>query len=341
MKGRIGEGKTILLGMPNWFLFNQFKNHLEGMGFKVIDISFTNKFKYRSWFDRTISFIHKNILGNKGYKAKLNFRDTGKHIRETVESLKEPVDYCLLIRSDYYSIDFIKLLKQKSNKIIGYQWDGLNRFPWVKERIELFDRFFVFDPEDLTFPSVLPITNFYFNAYSDLGVIQELDVYYLGIFVRNRIPNLIALGNQLKKLGYKSLLKIISDKDKLIKKHDNDVISIQSDYITYEENIQLVNRTRILVDFLHNAHSGLSFRVFEAIGNQKKIITDNLEVVKYEFYDPANFYIVKDKNFEGLQEFIDTPYKPLPSEIIEKYSFDNWIRYVLDLKPYQKINLPD
>lgn len=335
-----GLNKRILLGMPNWFLFEEIKKKLEDLGFEVIDIAFSNKFKYASNRDRLISFIQKNILGNKDYKARLNFRDTGKTIRETFQNYSDKIDYALLIRADYYSIDFIKSVKEKVKVLVGYQWDGLDRFSWVKQRIPIFDRFFVFDPSDVHFSNVLPSTNFFIESSTTKNIVQDIPVYYLGIYTKKRVPQLINLANQLNKINVSYNIKLISNKESVLKKYHNEVIDVQSDYVSYEENLELINRSRIIVDLLHDVHKGLSFRVFEAIGNEKKLILNNPEILKYEFYDPTNFFLVKDENYDGLEEFVNTPYKPLPEHIKEKYSFDNWIRYVLDIQPYLKIELP-
>ena len=335
-----GKGKTILLGMPNWFLFNEIKTSLEELGFRVIDISFSNKFKYANLKDRLISFVNKNIFRNLDYKARLNFRDTSQNIIQTVENIDFQVDFCLLIRPDYYSVEFIEILRNKCKSLIAYQWDGLDRFPWVTDRIHLFDRFFVFDPSDLKMAQVSPATNFYFNYHIENSREQDLSVYYLGLLTRKRMPKVFKLADYLNKIEVNYLFKLITNKDKVIEKFNSASLNVQKSYISYEENISFVNRSKIIVDFLHDVHKGLSFRVFEAIGNDKKLILDNPEILKYEFYDPANFFLVKDDNFNGLEEFINTPYKPLPDHVKQKYSFDNWIRYVLDIEPYQKIELP-
>lgn len=46
------------------------------------------------------------------------------------------------------------------------------------------------------------------------------------------------------------------------------------------------------------------------------------------------------KTFDGIDEFLATPYHELAPEIYEKYSFSNWIRYILNIEPHHKIELP-
>jgi len=44
---------------------------------------------------------------------------------------------------------------------------------------------------------------------------------------------------------------------------------------------------------------------------------------------------------DGLAEFVAKPYCELPPEIYQKYSFGNWLRYILDIPHHQKITLPE
>lgn len=339
MKDKFAEGKSILLAMPDWFLYDTLKNELESMGFRVIGIPFTDKFKYKNFGDRAINFLRKVFLNDKKYKSYLKYRDTGSQITKTVEELNETVDYCLILRADFYPLDIVKKIKSKSKILVGYQWDGLDRYPVIRDLIIQFDRFFVFDPNDLNFPGVLPATNFYFLK-NNHPQFKDIDVYYLGNYVSSRFKKIQKLSDYLKQIHSNSVIKIHAKKEKNQKKIEKTSLELVKNYISYDENLELVNRSRIMVDLLHDVHKGLSFRVFEAIGNDKKLILDNPEILKYEFYDPANFFLVKDNNYDGLEEFINTPYKPLPINIKQKYSFNNWIRYVLDIEPYQKIELP-
>lgn len=87
-------------------------------------------------------------------------------------------------------------------------------------------------------------------------------------------------------------------------------------------------------------HSGLSFRFFEGLYHEKKVITDNIFVKNYDFYHPDNIFITDYKKFDGLKEFLEKPYFPVDQKIVSKYGFDNWIRYVLNLPNYEPINLP-
>ena len=80
---------------------------------------------------------------------------------------------------------------------------------------------------------------------------------------------------------------------------------------------------------LHNPiHNGLSFRTFESIGYEKKLITNNNLVETQDFYRPSNIFVI-NKNYERFKEFLAAPYEVLESTIREKYSFSNWITQLL------------
>jgi len=99
--------------------------------------------------------------------------------------------------------------------------------------------------------------------------------------------------------------------------------------------LESVQKAGLLIDIKACEHDGLSFRVFEAIKYSKKLITDNASVKRYDFYRPENIFVVENGCFDGLSEFLTTPNTPLREEIIQKYSFTNWLKYALDIPPYQ------
>jgi len=49
------------------------------------------------------------------------------------------------------------------------------------------------------------------------------------------------------------------------------------------------------LDLVQGNQTGLSFRVFEAMALQKKLITDNKAIRNYPFYNPNNILILDSK----------------------------------------------
>lgn len=334
------EGKTIVLGAPTDFNFaGTIERELLHLGFKVINISYSRAgFKYKNIFQRIESFVHKNFLGHKDYKQRL----CTQRVEETTMKRLDEVDfsdYALLIRPDQYSEDVISKIKRKTLRVVGYQWDGLKRFPAVLKYIDWFDQFYVFDPADVSaHRNVLPITNFYtqsFQPHPDPE--SRSDVYYLGTYIRDRAPEVEAIITTLQACGLQVKHHICYRRKGEPKfKH----LQTTRELMSYAQNLQLAYNTNMLVDVSNHVHKGLSFRTFEAIGFGKKLITTNPDVRQYDFYHPNNIFVWGDHSMDELQAFLDAPFVPLPSDIREKYSFANWISYVLRGEECQAIELP-
>lgn len=332
------EGKTIILGVPKLFnLDNMIESELKAVGFKTINIStHTNTFRYKNIVERIESFIGKKILRNKNYKTHLNFRRSKERILVELQKIDQ-ADYILIIRPEVYPFDFLKELKKKGKKMIGYQWNGLKRQPQTLKYISLFDRFFIFDGRDLAVPSVLPTTNFYPTTIPNENKANKTDVYYTGSFYRKRILTLNDVISKCEELGLTVHYHLFSTRNKYVA--GNKLITTKST-LNYEENIQYTYNTKILLDLKIEEHDGLSFRVLEAVGFDKKLITTNHRVRDYDFFHPSNILIWTGQTKEELAAFINKPYVAIPENTKNKYSFRNWIHYVLDEGNYMPIDLP-
>lgn len=339
------QQKRIIIGLPTAIDFYRIiGNLLTEKGFEVIDISYgDHDFKYKRFSDRAYNFFRKTFLNDRHYKNKLKFRFAEEKIKTQLAQIEGKVDYCLLIRADIYPRHIIELIKEKTQKLIGYQWDGLNRFKAIKDYIPLFDRFFVFDGKDLC-KGLLPLTNFYFKSVA-LNVKKETqpnkEAFFLGSYEKSRMETIISFYHWLTALHYTPRFHIFLPEGKQVPHNEYKYINFFSERISYEKYLEEMAKAEILIDFLNHTHTGLSFRAFEALGYDKKLITDNKTITQYDFYHADNIFILNENTQEELKSFLKTPYRPVPEHIKEKYSFDNWIKYVLDEPPYKNIDLPD
>ena len=335
------EGRKIILGAPTDYNFSDMiERELRHQGFEVVNISYLRqgKFKYKNIFERLKSFFHKNFLGQKYYKDYLKFKRAEAWMKGELAQIVH-ADFAFLIRPDQYSEEIIKFIKRRSSNMVAYQWDGLDRFPAVRSLVKYFDRFFVFDPHDLGGQNLLPITNFYTSSPVVLHTDSALasDACFIGTYMSDRSLQVEQLITGLSSAGLNVRYHICHGKKA---KPDFKTLTTTTEKLSYLENLQISYNTNILIDISNQVHNGLSFRVFEAIGFQKKMITTSQEVKKYDFYHPNNFFVWGSHSKEMLDEFLAAPFVPLPTDIKKKYSFDNWVRYLLDEGEYMQIDLP-
>jgi predicted secreted protein len=75
----------------------------------------------------------------------------------------------------------------------------------------------------------------------------------------------------------------------------------------------------------------LSFRVFEAMAYQKKIITNNKSIMEYDFYNPNNILVLQNNTYEFESSFFETAYQPIAKEIYDKYTVQSWVKKIFNL----------
>lgn len=335
------NNKKIILAITDDFKIKScIEDNLKKFGFEVTTITpvVTEKFKYKNLKEQIANFIKKNFYNDKEYKRTLrqNFE------KEFLLKKLTKADYTLTIRADLFENDFIGNLIECSSKNYSYQWDGLSRYERITTLIPLFNKFYVFDKNDLSQKiKTYPTTNFYFDCYKHLlhNKDPKYDVFFIGSF-DNRIKKLIPICELLHDKGYKlNIVLFCSSKEKLRK---YPFIKYLNTPFSYYENLQMAADSKCIIDLHHDTlHTGLSFRAFEALGFNKKLITTNPIIKDYDFYDPQNvFYTDENTDFSKIDDFLNSDYKEIDPIIKNKYSFTNWIKYILEIDNNTPIEIP-
>src|SRR5690606_22427697 len=115
-------------------------------------------------------------------------------------------------------------------------------------------------------------------------------------------------------------------------------IKVVKDYISLKEVINYMEGSTILLDIQKENQEGLSFRVFEALGYEKKLITTNKDIVNYDFYNPNNILIIDRENPHIPKTFLDSSYSTVSENIIKKYRRESWIQQVFGIAKYGEQN---
>lgn len=329
---------------PDSSMYASIVANLQYCGFEVISLIMEQKpFRYPSLRIRLQTKFYQHVLRQKDAKLRLKTQLFRQEHHDLLAQYPQ-IDYALFIRADVYHIDFLKEIKHKIKyTMINYQWDGMSRFPIIWDSLHLFDYCYVFDPNDLkqthSVP-LLPATNFYFDYNLQLDKPILYDFYFLGSHREDRVGFITQFCRYAEQMGWKLHFILLTNKKNVRSQYPVSNIQLTHQNMTLEENQAIAQQSRVLVDFVISSHQGLSLRVFEALGYRKKLITTNASVRHYDFYHPNNIYILDGQNYDGIQAFLDAPYQEIDPCIREKYSFSNWIKYILNIEPHQKITLP-
>jgi hypothetical protein len=95
---------------------------------------------------------------------------------------------------------------------------------------------------------------------------------------------------------------------------------------------ELIQKAKIIVEIQRTEQVGLSFRIFEALGHRKKLITTNKDIVNYDFYHPQNILVVDENNIEISEDFVTSPYVEIDETILSKYKIENWVKPIFGIQ---------
>lgn len=281
-----------------------------------------NKFEYKNKIQKVQNFL-----------SKLIFRENLKPYfssQATIDSIPKNIiyDYVFVICPDLIHIKHLSYLKKISKRTIVYYWDGFDHFPKYKESVAFFDDCFSFDPIDVKKYGLKFITNFYF--YEDHNTETNTDLFFLSSY-DSRYPLVEKIVSILEKQNKKTIIYQHTNDKNLIQNNQSKSIIFIDKFISFSDTMQLMKQTKIILDIHKNIQHGLSFRVFEAIGLRKKLITTNPDIINYDFYNPNNIFLWKEDTTEIPSSFLNTNYQEIPEEIYQKYSQESWVNEIFSL----------
>ena len=152
------------------------------------------------------------------------------------------------------------------------------------------------------------LLNQFFRMRQTLSYVHpKYDFYFIG-FEKNRGTIIRELKEKLQ--GYRIYFKVVS---KL------------SEGIPYSENIANIAQTRCVIDIVQDGQTGITLRPLEALAFRKKLITNNRNIINYDFYSPNNIFVIGVDDFARLDGFLNTEFQPILTDVISKYDIMTWL----------------
>lgn len=284
-------------------------------------------FTYRNSIHRIQNSLSKFFLRKNQKKIFYN-----KAIKEKLETVFEDhalFDDVFILRPDLIK-EHLSFIKDHGKRLIAYFWDSFSRIPEGKGTIQFFDKFLSFEPKDVKDHQLLFLPNFY---SPDLAISKNEQPHFDLSYVAShddRLKTLEEILVSLSPLDLKTNINILSTKNTAPKNKNEKSITWFTDVLPRKEMIRIMNDSNVLLDIAQPKQEGLSFRIFEAIKLEKKIITTNRSVTTYDFYEPKNVFVWENENTIPAKEFFTVPYIPLPVEIFKKYSLQNWVGRIFE-----------
>lgn len=299
------DKKNILIIKENDNDFEKFYNkHIRECG---VDVATPDQFRLR-----TGSKVKKIINLAKAFFVLKNGVDLKKYD-------------LIIIFEDVKIIPIVYKHKKNEAKIILWNWniktrDQANEQKKYNRMCEIW----TFDKNDAQKYGWDLNNQFYFNLKFSLNHKNEEKQVFLACVDKGRYQIAREIRRTLMKLGVVCDFWLVKQNGKIYDEKDSEWLKDSA--LSYDVFLEKVQESDIVIDLVQEGQSGITVRILEAIMMNKKIITNNCEIRKSEFYDSQNIYIWNKKNDENqLINFINRENCVYDDSIKGKYMFDNWI----------------
>lgn len=316
--------KITLVSLDNWGFNSHIAVALEKKGHIISHIDF-NKFeyKYSSFSHRVYNFLLKTFL-NKNLKTIYY----GNKIIDILKKNNEIQDVILTIKADFIDPKSLLELKKYTSKSITFVNDSIARCPKTKPVLKYFDEVYSFEKEDCKKYNLKFKTNFIYNYTSNIHKKNNFKYQLFNISSRDKRTNtILKIAQKLKADNINYKIFIFDNKYKI---KENELVEVIRKSVSLNEVNEYIENSQILLDIQRKKQTGLTFRVFESLGLEKKLITSNDDVKSYDFYNPNNILVIDIVNPEFPKSFFETPYQSIPKEILNKYLVENWIETIIN-----------
>ena len=245
---------------------------------------------------------------------------------------------CEGLKGRKWVFDYIVKNKRKDCRLIMWHWNKIYKNeidPVTVDRREIEQ--WSFDPDDCAHYFMKFNTQYFGNRKYDVNICNNGFAYFLGV-EKGRGGILNQLATIFDSINYDYKLVVIKGSSDV--SQESSFNGEYSYFITYQDNIENIAQSEIVLDIPQLSQRGLTLRVLEALYYDKKMITTNKEIVDLLFYNESNIYVLEtDSNGmialesmgtirDDILGFIKKPYVYFEEQEKAKiyYSFEEWIK---------------
>tara|TARA_B110000046_G_scaffold31558_1_gene33584 strand:- start:1404 stop:2351 length:948 start_codon:yes stop_codon:yes gene_type:complete len=312
--------KIVIVGPPSFGYLTKINEALTSFSDVESTIILIDKssFKYKNLLHRLLNSFSKVFLNKNLKKEYLN-----TFLIDSIKKLGQQ-DVIFMIRPDLLSPKTLNFLKTQTQSLTAFYYDSTRRFPKKIDIINYFDTVYSYDKLDVETYNLEFLTNYIFDERENVNFEQLF--FNISTF-DYRYQSMEGLANYIdEKKWSKEILIYGSNGLK------SDSLTLIHEQIPVDVVADKINRSKIIIEIQRKEQIGLSFRVFEALGQRKKLITTNTDIVNYDFYHPQNILVIDEAAINIPEDFVNSPYIPVSDKILDKYRLRNWTKKLFDLE---------
>lgn len=324
------KGKRVLFFAAQLFGYqNEIRSAIEKLG-AIVD--YFDERPANNFFVKAIIRLNRRLISpyiNAYHRQIIN--DTRQFI----------YDYIFIIKGESISISSINLLRQlhPNAKIILYQWDSVANNKNALQLISHVDKNFSFDKIDCEKYGLIFRPLFFIDDYARVSLERSksrYDTLFIGTIHGDRYSLVKKIEEGLQGKSYSWFYfpsRLLYYKKWLQDRHVRmaGVNAFQFKPMHKERILHLFGHAKAIIDIQHPKQTGLTMRCIETIGAKRKLITSNVHIKEYDFYNPHNILVIDRHNPIIDKDFINTPYEDIPDNIYQNYSINGWLKQVFNL----------
>lgn len=313
--------KICLISFDYWGYDQKIFDELVNLGFDASHIKLSNfNYKYKNYCEKILNFLMKLIFQKNIKKNKAeNF---------IINSLKNNgvYDVIIVINPERISKNCHLKIKKYTKTYTAYLYDSLDRYNNVNLiRCNYFDKVFTFDKKDAIKYNLNFLPNY---IHLKKGEIVKKP--------KNKIVSITSIDER-----YSTIINIVNFLDNNQIPHEtiffgkkkpanlNKSIVFTDVKLSQKQIQEKIENAEIVLDVLRENQNGLSFRIFDALAIDKKIITTNKSIIDYDFYNPNNIFVIDKKKPEISIDFLNSKYQNIPADTYKNYTLKSWIEKIL------------
>lgn len=262
-------------------------------------------------------------------------------------------DYLLVINGNSIHPYLFEKLKEanRSIKAFNYIYDRIKGVYQIDHNFKYFDDIYTFDRNNVKDYNLKLLPIYWVPQNEKLD--EEFDVFAFGgpdqiridLFRRiERITDSTDLRCFVKIYHPKVTNKIVYSIRRIGKyflqgRKSPSLKDLQSDMFTSDAMPtdlfrKYINSSKVIIDSNHPYQDGLTARFMWSLGIGKKIITNNKNVLKYDFFSKEQILVINENTSDKeLLDFI-TNQTNIPLKIksyVDQYRIDNWLKTIIGL----------
>ena len=327
------KNKNILFFCPSFFGYElKIKDKMEEMGATV---DFYDERSISKSYEKALLKINPDLFTKKSESYYLGILDKIKN---------NSYDVVLFVKAEMVPVSILKKLRQIFNTASFhlYFYDSVKNVKGVEKKLDYFDSIYSFDRNDCKKYGFKFRPLFYLDEYrKDIKADNEFlyDLCFIGTIHSDRYKILKEIQYNVEKKQMKMFMypylqsKFIYYFYKLTKKEfkGTSIHDFKFEKMSSHDIAEVVDKSKVIIDIQHPKQTGLTMRTIEMIGMNKKMITTNIDIMKYDFYSPQNISVI-NRNYIVLDDdFFNKKYEQISKNIYDSYSIKDWILNIVDI----------